>query len=107
MTTKTPPLAALGFFNAHAPSRVQIRGEHLDDTIRKMEEAADEFNRAVEKAPGDGSDDFGERLRQAVKRKTGANASVSAEGDSDSSFGEKLKKAVQRKTSGPLASTTR
>jgi hypothetical protein len=92
----TLPLAAFGSFSSISVD--QIRGQPMDEEIRKMQESAADLDRALENAPS-GGDNAGERLKQAVKRKTQARAFVSAAvtSESDSDFGETLKKAVERR----------
>jgi hypothetical protein len=95
------PLASFGFFNSRGSiSFDQIRCESLDEQIRKMEEGTADFNRAVEQAPSGGDDEsFGEKLKQAVKRKLGARGfSAAATSGGNESFGEKIKKAVEQRS---------
>jgi hypothetical protein len=76
MKTTTLSLAAFGFFNSHNSISVdQIRGQPMDEEIKKMQESAADLDRASEKVPS-GGDSAGERLKQAVKRKTGAKAAA-------------------------------
>jgi flagellar hook-basal body complex protein FliE len=97
MITRTPPLALFGSFNVHAPIPREIRGENLHDVIRKMKESVADVNRALENAPG--GESFGERLKQAIKRKTGAARFVAATAAvTGESFGEKLKQAIEKKS---------
>jgi hypothetical protein len=98
MNTKTPPVAAFGFFNVHAPVPTDIRGENLDGVIEKMRKSTDEFNRALGNVPSH-EESFGKRLKEAVKRKTGARAaSATAPRAEEETFAERLKRVTQEKS---------
>jgi hypothetical protein len=65
------PAVALGFgFDVRRSIPEQIRGNNFDETLRRIERSTAEINRAVQAAPSS-NDSFGERLKEAVRKKLG------------------------------------